>query len=235
MASWFEAHRKKRTSADLQALYEALWAPIGQALPSQTKRIIISPDGQLNFISFATLLSKDKQFLAEKYDVQYVASGRDLLRELKPSIAREVVLFANPDFGLNSTTTMLAKTRRRVPPIQAQRFAAAKRGHRRLELWEFEGHAEKESDELIKSLSMGLDVYGLHRQRGAQRAALLKIHSPYILHLATHGFFGPRRIRMRPGNRTRSAVEQSVERDQIEVFHSPMHRSGPALAEPNDY
>jgi tetratricopeptide (TPR) repeat protein len=31
-------------SANLQALYEALWAPIGQALPSQTKRIIISPD-----------------------------------------------------------------------------------------------------------------------------------------------------------------------------------------------
>ena len=38
-------------SANLQALYEALWAPIGQALPTQTKRIIISPDGELNFIS----------------------------------------------------------------------------------------------------------------------------------------------------------------------------------------
>jgi len=43
-------------STNLQALYEALWTPIEQALPSQTKRIIISPDGQLNFISFATLL-----------------------------------------------------------------------------------------------------------------------------------------------------------------------------------
>ena len=72
-------------SANLQALYEALSAPIGQALPSQIKRIIISPDGQLNFISFATLLTKDKQFLAERYNIQYVASGRDLLRELKPS------------------------------------------------------------------------------------------------------------------------------------------------------
>ena len=69
-------------SANLQALFEALWAPIGRALPSQTKRVIISPDVELNFISFATLLTKDKQFLAEKYDVQYVASGRDLLREL---------------------------------------------------------------------------------------------------------------------------------------------------------
>ena len=57
-----------------QALYEALWAAIGQALPSQTKRII-SPDGQLNFISFATLLTKNKQFLAERYSVQYVTSA----------------------------------------------------------------------------------------------------------------------------------------------------------------
>ena len=69
-------------SANLQALYDSLWAPIGQVLPRQTKRVIISPDAQLNFISFATLLTKDKQFLAQTCDVQYVASGRDLLREL---------------------------------------------------------------------------------------------------------------------------------------------------------
>ena len=78
---------EEELSANLQALYEALWAPIGQALPSQTKRIIISPDGQLNFISFATLLTKNKQFLAERYSVLYVTSGRDLLRQVKPSEA----------------------------------------------------------------------------------------------------------------------------------------------------
>jgi hypothetical protein len=40
--------------------------------------------------------------------MSYIASGRDLLRELKPSTAKEVVLFANPDFKLTSTL-MLAK------------------------------------------------------------------------------------------------------------------------------
>jgi hypothetical protein len=94
--------------ANLQALYEALWASIGQALPSQAKRIIISPDGVLNFTSFATLLTQDKQFLAERYNVQYVASGRDLLRKPKLSPAKEVVLFANPNFKLGSTV-LLAK------------------------------------------------------------------------------------------------------------------------------
>jgi CHAT domain-containing protein len=115
--------QEEELSANLQALYEALWAPIGQALPNQTKRIIISPDGQLNFISLATLLTKDKQFLAQTYDVQYVASGRDLLREPKPSTTKEVVLFANPDFKLGST----------VPQIQAQSgCVAAKKGMLRI-------------------------------------------------------------------------------------------------------
>ena len=113
---------EEELSAELQALYETLWAPIGQALPSQTKRIIISPDGQLNFISFATLLSKDNQFLAE-YDVQYVASGRDLLRELKSSSARDVLLFANPDFGLVSAP-ILAK--QRILRTRRPRSVAAK-------------------------------------------------------------------------------------------------------------
>ena len=37
-------------SANLQALFEALWAPIGRALPTQTKRVTISPDVELNSI-----------------------------------------------------------------------------------------------------------------------------------------------------------------------------------------
>ena len=135
--------QEEELSANLQALYEALWAPIGQALPSQTKRIIISPDGQLNFISFATLLTKDKQFLAQTYNVQYVASGRDLLRELKPSTAREVVLFANPDFGLASTA-MLAKADNRSSDPGSKSIRGSEK--RDIEDWSFEsldGHAER--------------------------------------------------------------------------------------------
>ena len=123
--------QEEELSANLQALYEALWAPIDQALPSQTKRIIISPDGQLNFISFATLLNKDNQFLAQRYSVQYVASGRDLLRQLKPSTAREVVLFANPDFDLGSTA-MLAKADDRSSDPAQSRFEAARREKSRI-------------------------------------------------------------------------------------------------------
>ncbi len=171
--------QEEELSENLQALYEALWAQIGQALPSQTKRIIISPDGELNFISFTTLLTKDKQFLAQRYSVQYVASGRDLLREIGPSTAKEVVLFANPDFDLASAT-MLAK---------ADTGSGSKsiRGSekRDVEDWSFESltGTQKESDELTKKFTGWGWKPGDFTAKEATKEALLKIHSPYVLHL----------------------------------------------------
>jgi tetratricopeptide (TPR) repeat protein len=210
-------------SANLQALYEALWAPIGQALPSQTKRIIISPDGQLNFISFATLLTKDKEFLAQAYNVQYVASGRDLLRELKPSTTREVVLFANPDFGLASIPMLVKADNRSSDPSSKSIRGSEKRD---VEDWSFESltGTQKERDELIKKFAGWGWTPTDFTAKEATKEALLKIHSPYILHLATHGFFA----KEDPTQPDPSMGRQGVTKSKF--FKNPMHRSGLALA-----
>ena len=220
--------QEEELSANLQALYEALWAPIGQALPSQTKRIIISPDGQLNFISFATLLTKDKQFLAQTYNVQYVASGRDLLRELKPSTAKEVVLFANPDFGLASTP-MLAKADNGSSDPGSKSIRGSEK--REIEDWSFESlkGTQKERDELIKKFAGWGWTPTDFTAKEATKEALLKIHSPYILHLATHGFFAkedPTATQTEPEALLND--RQSVTKSKF--FKNPMHRSGLALA-----
>ena len=122
------------------------------------KRVIISPGGQLNFISFTTLLTRDKQFLAQTYDVQYVASRRDLLRELKPSIASEVVLFADPDFGLVSTP-MLAEANNRSSDPGSESIRGSEK--RDIEDWSFGslGGTQKERDELIKGGGWGQVKY----------------------------------------------------------------------------
>ena len=211
-------------SANLQALYEALWAPIEQALSRETKTIIISPDGALNFISFATLLTKEGQFLAQTYDVQYVASGRDLLRELKPSTAKEVVLFANPDFNLGA---MFAKVNNRSGDAGSIRGSEK----REIEDWSFgslEG-TQKESDELIKKFVGWGWTPTDFTKKTATKEALLRIHSPYILHLATHGFFAkedPTSAQTEPGAMLND--RQSVTKSKF--FKNPMHRSGLALA-----
>src|SRR5271166_2525219 len=221
-----DSAQEEELSANLQALYEALWVPIGQALPSQTKRIIISPDGQLSFISFATLLTKDKQFLAQTYDVQYVASGRDLLRELKPSIAKEVVLFANPDFGLTSTAMLATADNRSADPGSIR--GTEKRD---IEDWSFASlvGTQKERNELIKKfLGWGWTPIDFTKKK-ATKEALLEVHSPYILHLATHGFFAkedPATAQTEPG----ASLDERQSVTKSKFFKNPMHRSGLALA-----
>ena len=213
-------------SANLQALYEALWAPIGQALPSQVKRIIISPDGELNFISFATLLTKDKQFLAEKYDVQYGASGRDLLREPKlASDSSPAIVFAAPDFNLSSSQTVADGT--------SKTSIGVMRGNEKtyiedLNFPPLEG-TETERAKLTRifvdwrteTISLG--------GKDATKEALFRIHSPYILHLATHGFFASE-----DESDTRATELQPVSFQtsvfKSKFFNNPMHRSGLALA-----
>jgi CHAT domain-containing protein len=218
--------QEEELSANLQALYDALWAPIGQALPSQTKKIIISPDGELNFVSFATLLTQDNQFLAEKYDVQYVASGRDLLREPKLLPAKEVVLFANPDFNLGSTA-MLTKAGHRSADAGSIRGSEK----RDIEDWSFEDleGTQKETDELSKKFVGWGWAPTDFTAKAATKEALLKIHSPYILHLATHGFFA------KEDSTVTQTDPQALLNDRHSVtkskfFKNPMHRSGLALA-----
>ena len=213
-------------SANLRALFEALWAPIGQALPSQIKRIVISPDGQLNFISFATLLDKEKQFLAQKFTIQYVTSGRDLLYQVKPSAAEQFVLFANPDFSLGSTP-MLAKAEDRSADAGSIR-GSERRGISDWSFGSLEG-TQRESDELTKEFADWGWTPIHFTAKEATKEALLKIHSPYVLHLATHGFFAkedPAATKTEP----ESSLNDGQSVSTSKFFENPMHRSGLALA-----
>ena len=216
--------QEEECSANLRDLYKALWAPVAQVVPNQTRRVIISPDGELNFLSFATLLTEDNQFLAERYSVQYVASGRDLLRQLKSSPTKDVVLFANPDFDLGSTA-MLAKA--------DDRSSAEIRGSEKRDVidWSFESltGTQKEKDELTKKFAAWGWAARDFTAKEATKEALLKIHSPYILHLATHGFFAKEDstpTRDEPG----SALNERQSVTKSKFFKNPMHRTGLALA-----
>jgi tetratricopeptide (TPR) repeat protein len=58
----------------LRSLYQQIWTPIENQLKGVTT-VILSPDGELNFLSFATLLSpkKKREFLVKKFDLYYAA------------------------------------------------------------------------------------------------------------------------------------------------------------------
>src|SRR5208337_1867612 len=102
---------------------------------------------------------------------------------------------------------------------------------RDVEDWSFKSleGTQKESDELIKKFAGWGWKSTDFTAKEATKDTLLKIHSPYILHLATHGFFAkedPTTTQTEPGSLLN--IRQGVTKSKF--FKNPMHRSGLALA-----
>ncbi|PWT82250.1 MAG: hypothetical protein C5B58_08550, partial [Acidobacteria bacterium] len=208
----------------LKSLHERVWAPIEKALPEDSTTVILSPDRELSFVSFATLLIPDDRFLGEKYSIRYVASGRDLLRESKPPDNPITVVFANPDFdrppvtqatGSLSPVALRLRERRDLQSIPSVMSPAA------VSLAPLAGTAE-EAAALQKWGGKAVKVFsGSH----ATEAELSQVSSPRVLHLATHGFFLPE-IELR---KQTNLLQQPSEIPKIKL-QNPMHRCGLALA-----
>ena len=221
--AYHESERDKMTESALhlvlRSLHDQVWAPIEKALPAGSKTIILSPDGALNFISFATLLDAKDEFLIEKYSIRYVASGRDLLREREVSATELMAVFGNPDFG--SQPKVIARSgENRALAMRSSEM----RDFKSISLIALPG-ANKECIGLnaqAKALGKPTELFlGAH----ATEAQLREIKSPRIVHLATHGFFLPESKGEHPGD------EPEISKNGRPVFlKNPMHRSGLALA-----
>jgi hypothetical protein len=127
------------------------------------------------------LLDGDKRFIAEKYSIHYVASGRDLLRELKSaSDSSPAIVFAAPDFNLNSSPTVGDGT--------SETSVGVMRGREKTVMEDLTfGPLEGTETERAKLTWIFVDwrseTISLAGQ-DATKEALFRIHSPYILHLA---------------------------------------------------
>src|SRR5271157_4337589 len=214
----------------LQKLYDEVWEPIQRALPEGVKTVIISPDGQLNFLSFATLLDGDKRFVTEKYSIRYVASGRDLLRELKPTQNHQVVVLANPKFD-RSSNAQIAKSDLPTEGSGVLR-GTEKRDFEDMSFGDL-GGTQQESDQL----SGQFKKWGWPTKSftGAEvtKQVLSELHGPYILHLATHGFFEPEDPTLDANPTESPSPTIKFDFAKARFFKNPMHRSGLALAGAN--
>jgi CHAT domain-containing protein/Tfp pilus assembly protein PilF len=208
-------------SAVLKILGEQIWVPIENALPAETTTVIVSPDAELSFVSFATLLSPDDRFVAEKYSIRYVASGRDLLREtrLASDPKTSIRVFANPDFALNNSVRASGNPSesalRSIEMRDLQSISLSNLPGTERECAQLEDRAKKAGWQAQVSLGPN-----------ATETELRKVNSPRILHLATHGFFLPEIDLGPPPN----GVSQTTVDNPKGRLVNPMHRSGLALA-----
>ena len=202
-------------SSVLKALNNQVWAPIEKALPVGTTTVILSPDAELSFVSFATLVGSDDKFVGEKYSVCYVASGRDLLREFKIAGNSDTSVYANPDFGSKPAS----------PDLKRETMVALRsiemRDLQSISLPPLPGTAA-EAAALQKRFGSSAKVF---LGPNATKEELRQVNSPHILHLATHGFFLPEIELGKPNNVPRR--EEDIPKGKLV---NPMHRSGLALA-----
>jgi len=208
-------------SSVLKALNDQVWAPVEKALPAGTTTVIVSPDAELSFVSFATLLTSDDRFLGEKYSVRYVASGRDLLRKAKALAGPKTTMrvFANPDFGGIAAGQHIDQ--KNVIALRSLEM----RNLQGISLPSLPG-TEKESAELESRAKKSGWQPQTYLGPNATKAELRKVNSPRILHLATHGFFLPE---VELGGQELNPLERGEEVPKAKLVN-PMHRSGLALA-----
>ena len=213
----------------------ALLQSSGAEMRGKTRRLLISPDGSLNLVPFAALVDEQGRYLIERYSINYLVSGRDLVRlqahQPDQSGQPSAVIVADPDYG--ETTGVIASRKRDVGlPSVAPQSAGSNVSLSQIYFPPLRGTAGE-----AQALKTILGQTTVLTRGQATEAALKRVRSPRILHVATHGFFlrdqesEPSERRGVGTVRNAAAITSALLPDlPVEI---PLLRSGLALAGAN--
>ena len=190
------------------------------------KQLLISPDGPLNLIPFAALIDEHGKYLAERFTITYLTSGRDLLRlQVARASKSGPVIVADPAFG--EPALVASNNPRRddsTRPIAQVDYAQI-----------FFGPLPGVGEE-VRALRQLLPAATFLTHQQATKTALKSLSGPSILHIATHGFF------LEDVESSVLASDRATARTQkntrvgkwIANVDNPLLRSGLALAGANE-
>jgi CHAT domain-containing protein len=160
-----------------RALDERIARPV-RALVGEAQLWLLSPDGALNLVPFGALVDEGGRYLAERFTISYLTSGRDLLRlEASAVSGAGPVIIANPDFNDESGGRTVAPVTR--TPSSARRSA------------DLTGPWPPLPGTADEAAALGLLLAGATVLTGASatEAEVKNLQGPRILHIASHGFF----------------------------------------------
>src|SRR6266545_513965 len=165
----------------------ALLQSSGAEMRGKTRRLLISPDGSLNLVPFAALVDEQGRYLIERYSINYLVSGRDLVRlqahQPDQSGQPSAVIVADPDYG--EMAGVIASRKRDVGlPSVAPQSAGSNVSLSQIYFPPLRGTAGE-----AQALKTILGQTTVLTRGQATEAALKRVRSPRILHVATHGFF----------------------------------------------
>jgi CHAT domain-containing protein len=225
------ARRDAAYQTSAEELYELAFEPL-MPLLGDTRRLFLSPDGQLNLIPFAAL-HDGNQFLVDSFDFTYLTSGRDLLPRPKGKTpSRGVAVFADPDFGSSSP---VAAASANGAPIVAERSGPDENLFTTLRAslgnqpWAPLPGTRQEAEAIRRLVPQAQVFLGSE----ATKKRLLSLPTPSVLHLATHGFF-LKDTQASESSRAVGSFGAIGASDALQLPQDPLLRSGLVLVGKRD-
>ncbi len=186
-----EAAAQALAAEKLRAVADLVLRPLLPHL-GQAKQLVLSPDGALWLLPWAALPVDDQQLLVERFALQYVLSGRDVLpRAVKNQLpAAAPAMFFNPDYDLaaDASKRAVARLLPGVVPDQQKGTSAVTRSSlpraARLPNTALEGQV---TEPLLKQIAAVAPQ--TFQGESALELVAKQLKRPSHVLLATHGFF----------------------------------------------
>jgi CHAT domain-containing protein/Flp pilus assembly protein TadD len=191
-----------------RALDKLIMEPVRKRLGATKKTLLISPDGAMNILPFASLIDEHGKFLIENYSLDYLTSGRDLLRmETHEPNKQGPVIVANPQF---STGAEASEKENKNASGEESRI-----GFMGVFIPKFKPLAgTSEEAKTISGILAGAKVI---TGKDATESVMKEQRGPRILHVATHGFFLPDVIAFGPPAAIVGAVPRVAQSPKTET------------------
>jgi len=171
-------------------IYRLLLQPLEKHLADRN-HLYISPDGNLNLVPFETLRNGQGAYTIEKYQISYIAAGRDIARfEPGRQAGRQgvaAIILADPDYDLGLDSGEKAPESG-GSAMSAESPAPVKTGG--LSAFARLPDTKKEADTIQRILTQRMNIaVNTFQDNKARESVLSAAESPIIVHLATHGYF----------------------------------------------
>jgi tetratricopeptide (TPR) repeat protein len=163
-------------------LYRLLFKPL-LAQINKASHIYISPDSDISFLPFDTLVDDGGEYLISKYKFSYLNNGKDIIRFVSRSSShnQRVVLVGNPDFDnfAYSSSSGSIDQNQSIPKTRSA------------EIDELSFASLPGTKKEINAVGQIMKKYNpvVYANKSANELNMKSVNSPWILHIATHGFF----------------------------------------------
>jgi CHAT domain-containing protein len=187
------------------SLYNLVWKPLTPFLKGITK-IAIAPAGLLNRVAFNALPADSNNYLIDKYEIRQYSSVSEIAGQKivqKPAHKTDAILYGGINYGERDSTALSGSF---FSPLTTL----------------------NEVNDIYKLFKINNKAAKVITDAEATEESLKQLsgHSPWILHIATHGFSKPNADQTRKNGLTAGS-------NQFFYADNPMFRSGIIMAGAN--